>query len=181
MLSNIKYIRHQFKFVVFSDSLIHREVATDIFGAGKLIHGAGFLDILFDYEEYGFFCNCVGKSESLNVHPRHDDKNLIGKEIGLNLVNEQGSGKYIIRRNQILIFSNSIDHRHVASSIWSDDEKDGFKQLSAGNFIATPNQKGTIDIQCLEGSGELNRPVNKTDAEDLALFLMIQPFVSKNS
>lgn len=72
-----KYIRHGNTPVVFPETLVHADVARQLFGPGAIIHGAGFVQI----DREGRYV-CYGESISLGVKSREDDSDVLNMYLG---------------------------------------------------------------------------------------------------
>lgn len=155
-----KYIRHTSKFMVFSETLIHREVAKETFGHDALIHGAGFLT-LFSYDEK-VVAECYGKSESLNISPRWDDEKVILTKIGVKNSEEDEYAHYLCFGGEAIIFSKDIPHDKVAKAAWSGFGKCN-KHASAGVVRIVQDGESRFDITCSDVDNKLN---TKSDVRD---------------
>lgn len=158
-----KYIRNQSRFIVFPDSCQHREMAIKCLGPDKLIHGAGFMNLVFENDT--ITANCYGHSESLNVHPRRDDNTTILKAIGVENPDENVEhAKYVIWRGKAIVFSNELEHKKVAEGAFygsSDCESAGFVK-----FLVHPS--GKVKVQCYGESTSLGVSAKKEDNKDIA-------------
>lgn len=160
-----KYIRHTSKFMVFSETLIHREVAKETFGHDALIHGSGFL-ALFSYDEK-VVAECYGKSESLNVSPRWDDDEKILTQIGVKNDEEDVYAHYLCFGGEAIVFSKDIPHEKVAKAAWSGFGK-GQKHSSGGIVRIMQDGEERFDIVCTDGSSKLNTKMDVRDRIRLA-------------
>lgn len=159
-----KYIRNQHRFIVFPNSSQHLETARKGISPDALIHGAGFMRLIFDGEKLS--AQCYGESESLSKKPRHDDHTAILKSIGVENQddNEVEHAKYIIWRDKVVVFSNDLEHKKVAEgAFYGPTECD-----SAGfvKFLVHPS--GKVKIQCYGESTSLGISHRKDDNKAIA-------------
>lgn len=157
-----KYIRHQDKFIIFNEKIVHQEMAHRLFGHDKLIHGAGFVKLFIENSQ--ILADCYGKSESLRVGTRRDDHTHILKSIGVENVEEVEQAKYVIWRGKAVIFPNNIDHKSVAESAFfgsTDCESAGFIK-----FILRPD--GKIKVHCYGESMSIGASAQKNDYKIIA-------------
>ena len=163
-----KYIRNQFRFIVFPESCQHREMAIKCLGPDKLIHGAGFMRLVF--EEDKIKAQCYGESESLRIAPRRDDNTAILKAIGVeNAEEEVDHAKYIVWRGKVIVFSNELEHKTIAEGSFygsSDCESAGFVK-----FLMHPS--GKIKAQCYGESTSLGITAKKEDNKLIAELMEI--------
>lgn len=159
-----KYIRNQHRFIVFTPSCQHRDMAIKALGPDKLIHGAGFMRLDFDGEKIS--ADCYGMSESLRKSPRHDDKTAILKSIGVENPNDDlvPHAKYVIRRGRAVVFYNELDHDQVAKAAYmgsTDCDSAGFVK-----FLVHPS--GKVKVQCYGESMSLGISANANDYKIIA-------------
>lgn len=162
-----KYIRHQSRFVVFHEKIVHSEMAHRLFGRDKLIHGAGFINLFLDEDKIQ--ANCYGKSESLRVGTRRDDHTHILNAIGVENNDEVEHAKYVIWRGKTVIFSNELEHKSVAEAAFlgsSDCESAGFIK-----FIFTA--AGKIKVHCYGESMSIGASAQKGDDKTIAELMEI--------
>lgn len=163
-----KYIRNQFRFIVFPDSCQHREMAIKCLGADKLIHGAGFMRLKFENEK--IVAECYGESESLRIKPRRDDNVAILKAIGVENPDDEvmQHAKYIIYRGKVVVFSNELEHKSIAEGAFksTDCESAGFVK-----FLAHPS--GKIKVQTYGESSSLGVSSKKDDNKLVAELMEI--------
>ena len=162
-----KYIRHQSRFVVFHEKIVHSEMAHRLFGRDKLIHGAGFIKLFLDEDKIQ--ANCYGKSESLRVGTRRDDHTHILNAIGVENNDEVEHAKYVIWRGKPVIFSNELEHKAVAEAAFlgsSDCESAGFIKFI---FTAT----GKIKVHCYGESMSIGASAQKGDDKTIAELMEI--------
>lgn len=163
-----KYIRNQFRFIVFPDSCQHREMAIKCLGADKLIHGAGFMRLKFENEK--IVAECYGESESLRIKVRRDDNVTIVKAIGVENPDDEvmQHAKYIIYRGKVVVFSNELEHKSIAEGAFksTDCESAGFVK-----FLAHPS--GKIKVQCYGESSSLGIGSKKDDNKLVAELMEI--------
>lgn len=162
-----KYIRNQSHFLVFSDSLQHRATAIKTLGRDKIIHGAGFVRLVFNGEKIQ--AECYGYSESLSREPRHDDHIHILNAIGVENDNEVEHAKYVVHHGKVVVFSNELEHKQVAKGAFYDNtscESAGFVK-----FLVHPS--GKVKIQCYGESTSLGVSNNKEDYKVVARLMEI--------
>lgn len=158
-----KYIRNQFKFIVFHNSCQHRETAIKGFGPDKLIHGAGF--VRFDVVDGKIQADCYGHSESLNKGPRHDDPEKLINALGIN--SDVGDAKYVIWRGKVVVFSHELDHTTIASASFmerTDCESAGFVKFDV-------NEQGKVVISCYGDNVMPGISAKPDDYKDIAHLL----------
>lgn len=158
-----KYIRNQHRFLVFSDSIQHKDFADKVL-RGKLIHGAGFMQV--DVIDGVLTPKCFGESESLRKGPRRDCARDIVESIGMK---EDSPTKYIIYRGKVVIFWHELSHEAVSESAFFgsiDCESAGFMTLSI-------LEDGRVNIKCFGesecGMAKSREGDNKRIAELLGL------------
>lgn len=162
-----KYIRNQFKFLVFHESIQHREMAVKSLGRDALIHSAGFIKLLLEDEKIK--AQCYGESESLSKKPRRDDNENILKAIGVENQEEVEHAKYVIWRGKAVVFSNELEHQKVAQAAfhgYEDCESAGFVK-----FLYHPS--GKIKVQCYGESMSLGVSARKEDYKTIANLMEI--------
>lgn len=166
-----KYIRNQHRFIVFPDSAQHRETARKGISPDALIHGAGFMRLVFDGEKLS--AQCYGESESLNRKPRHDDHIAILKSIGVE--NQDDSevehAKYLVWRDKVVVFSNDLEHKKVAEGAFygkTNCDSAGFIK-----FLVHPS--GKVKIQCYGESTSLGVSAKKEDNQLVAELMQLSP------
>jgi len=157
-----KYIRHQSRFVVFHEKIVHSEMAHRLFGRDKLIHGAGFIKLFLDDGQVK--ANCYGESESLRVGTRRDDHTHILDAIGVENEGDVEHAKYVIWRGKAVVFSNDLEHKAVAEAAFlgsSDCESAGFIK-----FIFTT--AGKVKVHCYGESMSLGVSSQPKDFRTIA-------------
>lgn len=159
-----KYIRNQYKFIVFPNSIQHKHMADNAIGTNALIHSAGFFNLII--EDNLIKANCHGESESLRVSTRRDDNTSILKFIGVENDEEVEHAKYITYGEMAIIFSNDLSHDKVASAINQDPDSAGFVKL-----LMHPN--GLLYIQCYGESSSLSLSHNKEDYKKIAKLINV--------
>lgn len=136
-----KYICNQRRFLVFSKSLVHREMAVKVLGRDKLIHGAGFVKL--SVLDGMIAADCFGKSESLNkgVH-RHDNSNIL-KSIGVIENDSSVEAKYVIWRHKVVVFSPEIAFENVIKGSFM-----GATDIDSAGTVSLTLRDGKIDVVC---------------------------------
>lgn len=163
-----KYIRHQTRFLVFSDSIQHRELAIKAIGPDKIIHGAGFMRL--NLTDKAIEAVCYGESVSLKTTPRRDDHSSILSAIGVENDDEVEHAKYVIWRGKVVVFSNTFEHKAVAEAAFlgsSDCDSAGFIK-----FIFTA--AGKIKVHCYGESMSIGVSAQKNDDKKIAELMEIQ-------
>lgn len=163
-----KYIRNQHRFIVFPSTLQHREMARKCLGENKIIHGAGFMFLFF--EDNKIKADCYGTSESLKVSPRRDDCTVILKSIGVENPedNEVQHAKYIIYRDNVIVFNEEIEHKNVAMGAFNSTNCE-----SAGFVKFLVHLSGKIKVQCYGESSSLGIQSRKDDYKLVAELMEI--------
>ncbi len=163
-----KYIRAQYKFVVFPDSIQHRDCARKIFGPDILIHGAGFMSL---FAEKGLInANCYGYSESLDVNSRHDDGKEILNRLGIENDKEVSYAKYVRSKNVVVVFSSELSHETVANAVLNNTAE------SAGLVKILMADGGKIKIQCCGSSESLGLSPNEKDKKYIASLFQLENY-----
>lgn len=155
-----KYIRNQSRFLVFPESLVHREMAINVLGRDKLIHGAGFLSL--SVVNGAIAANCHGESESLRVGVRRDDHTAILKSIGVKLDESSVEAKYVVWRHKMVIFSNELEFEQVIAGSFY-----GAKDINSAGTLRLNLREGKIEIVCSEAK-ESGVTVGRLDVEAVA-------------
>lgn len=162
-MNSAKYIRSQHRFLAFSDSLVHREIAINVLGRNILIHGAGF--VKFSVNEGVIEADCFGESESLSKGVRRDDHTKILEGLGVENPNtEVEHAKYVIVHGRVVVFSNEIEHAAVLKGSFfgnTDVESAGFVKF-------LPLQNGGIKVQVYGESISIGASHRKEDAALIA-------------
>jgi hypothetical protein len=170
-----KYIRNQSRFVVFPNSSQHRQTAIKGLGPDKLIHGAGFMRLIFDGEKIQ--AECYGHSESLNKVPRRDDHIHILNSIGVENDSEVQYAKYVILRGKAVVFCNELNHKEVAEGAFYGSTN--CESAGLVKFLVHPS--GKIKIECLGESTSLGVSSNKEDYKAIAQLMEIREELIFNS
>lgn len=147
-----KYVRNQHRFLAFSDSLVHREVARKSLGGNALIHGAGFMTL--NVVDGQIVANCFGRSESLDVDPRRDDHSTILPQIGVGT-----DAKYVIVHGRVVVFSTVIDEVAVRDGAFFGPSK----AYSAGFVRLSVDEDNKIKVECHGKLDGIDESSNKND------------------
>lgn len=150
-----KYIRAQYKFVVFPESIQHRDCARKVFGHNILIHGAGFMSLFTENGEIN--ADCYGDSESLKVHSRHDDSKEILNRLGIKNDKEVPYAKYVRSKNVVIVFSHELSPETVVNAVFNGSAD------SAGLVKVLITDDGKVKVQCCEDSESLGLLPNEKD------------------
>lgn len=136
-----KYIRNQTRFLVFHESLVHRQMAHNVLGRNKLIHGAGFVNL--SVVDGAIAANCHGESESLGKGVRRDDHTAILKSIGVIEDETSLEAKYVIWHYKTVVFSSEVEFDSVI-----DGSFYGATDINSAGTVRLSVKDGKIEIIC---------------------------------
>lgn len=168
-----KYIRNQYKFLVFDKSIVHSEIARQGIRHDILIHGAGFFELVFKYNQ--LIADCSGKSVSLNVGVRRDDNEKILSSIGVQVDSEIEYAKYVIWRGKVIVFDKELDYKKVASGAFHGS----FDCESSGRVKLFLNDNGKVVIDCKSEDNETGSHSQPEDFVKIAELFSLQRNIIK--